>query len=254
MRRILSIAINTFRSAIRERILYAVLGFAVLYLLFTIFLGTIALKDLPMIKSFGLAGIYFFGLIITIFLASSVIVKEMETRTLYFVLSKPVSRLEFILGKFLGLLLAVAVTTLVMLVIYLGVVAYQGGGFDWGALLATLFELLEIALIIAFSIFISSFSTSLSATIYTTIVVFVGHLLCSLLDNAKREHISGWAYSLLSFVYYVLPNLEKFNLRNLVVHNLAIPLGSLLAAAGYGLVYIALLLYVSYEIFKHKEL
>src|SRR3989344_3536995 len=124
MRVILVIAKNTFRETIRDRILYGILGFSLVYVAITYLLSRISLGDPAILKSFGLAGIYFFGSIITIFLGASIVYKEIERRTLYFVFSKPVSRLQFILGKFFGLFTAVAMAIALMAFIYLLVIFY----------------------------------------------------------------------------------------------------------------------------------
>jgi len=254
MRKIFVIAKITFKSALRDRILYAFLAFAALYLLFTIFLGVISLKDMAMIKSFGLAGIYIFGVIIAIFLGSSILYKDVESRVLYFILSKPVSRRDIILGKFFGLFGAVALTNLIMAIFYLGVILYQGGGFDYLGLLALFFQLLEMAVFIAFAIFASVLSTPLAAAVYSSIILFVGHLLNEVMSNAIKEGISGAPLILLKVVYYIFPNLEKFNIRNLVVYSFSPTGPEIIFAVGYALVYSAILLYLAYVLFEKIEL
>lgn len=253
MHPILVIARNTFRAAVRDRILYAFLGFGALYLLFTIFLGALSLDDTPMIRGFGLAGIYIFGVVIAIFLGSSVLAKEIDERTLYLVLSKPVSRRDVLLGKFFGLLAAVTLTSAIMAVVYLVVVAYQGVGFDAGALLAVFFQLLETSLIIAFSIAISMFATPLSAAIYSSIIVFVGHLLPAALQNARKEGFEGFFMWVLQALYYLFPNLEKFNIRDAVAHSATIAPLEVLFAVCYSALYTTLLLYLAHRVFKKTE-
>lgn len=253
MNTIFVIAKNTFRAAVRDRILYAFLGFGALYLLFTIFLGALSLNDLPMIRSFGLAGVYIFGIVIAIFLGSSVLAKEIDERTLYLVLSKPVSRRDVLLGKFFGLLAALSLTIAIMTVVYLIVAAIQGVGFDAGALLAVLFQILETAIIIAFSIAISMFATPLSAAIYSSIIVFVGHLLPVALENAHKEGIEGGFLYALKTLYYLFPNLEKFNIRDAVSHSVAIAPMEVFAAFAYAVLYSTLLLYLAHRVFKKTE-
>ena len=252
MKNIFVIAENTFREKIRDRILYAILGFAVLYILLDLFLAKLSLGDLLMIRSFGLAGIYIFGLIITIFLGSSLIYDEIERRTLYFVLSKPVSRRDVIWGKFIGLLGATALTTFLMALVYLGVVAYEGGGFDLLGLFAVFFQILEQGLFIALLIFFSSLATPLTSTLSATMILFVGHLLDAALVNASE--IGGVIYRAVFVASYLLPNLEKFNLRNLVAHDLFVSSVTGFLALGYALAYMALLLFAATIIFNRREL
>jgi len=252
MRNIIVIAKNTFRETIRDRILYGILGFAALYILLDLFMARLALGDLVMIKSFGLAGIYLFGLMITIFLGASILYKEIERRTLYFVLSKPVSRRQVILGKFAGLFTAVIFTTALMAVIYLAVIFYEGGGFDYLGLLAIFMQVVEMGLFIALLIFFSSFAAPMTSTVCAVLVLFSGHLLDSVLKNSKL--IGGLTYRLIKAAYYVLPNLEKFNIRNIVVHRVAIMPASVLWAVAYAVFYSVLLLFFASVIFKKREL
>lgn len=150
MKNIFVIAQNTFRAAIRDKILHGIAVFAFLFILFTVFLGSISLgEDLMVIRSIGLAGIYLFGMVIAVFLASSLISLEIERRTLYLILSKPVSSLELVLGKFAGLFAALALITLSMAAVYLAVVGYKGGGFDAASLLAIVLQIFEAGLFVA---------------------------------------------------------------------------------------------------------
>lgn len=252
MRTIFVIAKNTFREAIRDRILYGILAFGSLFILLDIFFAKLALGDMVMIKSFGLAGIYIFGLLITIFLGASIIHKEIERRTLYFVLSKPVSRSSIILGKFFGLWLAIILTTLLMAALYIGVILFEGGGADWRGLVAILFQVIEMGLFTALLVFFSAISRPLTASISAVLLLFTGHLLPAGLENARQ--IGGPAYFAVAALYYILPNLEKFNLRNLAAHNLLIGPQAGLLALGYAVLYSALLLYGAKVLFERREL
>src|SRR3989344_9479686 len=165
MRTILAIAKNTFREALRDRILYGIFAFAALYILCTLFMARLAAGGMVMIRSFGLAGIYIFGLLATIFLGSSVLYKEIERRTLYFVLAKPVTRGEVVVGKFLGMFAAVALSVGIMAAIYLAVVAYEGGGMDLWGLLAIGFELMELGVFIALLICLSAIVSPMTSTV-----------------------------------------------------------------------------------------
>src|SRR3989344_3079204 len=159
---------------------------------------------------------YFFGSIITIFLGASIIHKEIERRTLYFVFSKPVSRLQLILGKFFGLFTAVTTAILIMAFVYFEVIFYGIGGFDAPALVAVLFQILETGLLVALLVFFSTITTPLTATIVTVMALFGGHSFSSVLRTASE--IGGPLYRFVQIVYYTLPNLEKFDVRSVAVH------------------------------------
>src|SRR6185437_16955081 len=146
MRNIWTIAKNTFTLEVRDKILYGIIVFAVLYIFFEIFLANLILKELPMVKSFGLTGIYFFNAIIALFLGTTSFFKDIDRKVVYFILSKPVSRAQFLLGKFLGLCLVLLVTSAILGIAYLGLIAYEGGGFDGLGILAIAMQFLEMAL------------------------------------------------------------------------------------------------------------
>lgn len=252
MRKILAIAKHTFREAARDRVLYGLLAFGLAFVLLDLFFARLSLGDLVMIKSFGLAGIYVFGLIITVFLGSSIIQKEVERRTLYFILSKPVSRAQLVLGKFFGLLAATLLTVALMAAIYLAVVALEGGGFDMVGLVAIFFQMLEMALLTALLVFFSSVVRPLTATICAVFLVFAGHLLPTVVQNAKT--IGAGVHQLTSFLYYFLPNLAKFDARELAAHAVQMPLQAILFVALYALAYSAILLWLAVVFFKRREL
>lgn len=253
MKNIFVIAKNTFRAAIRDRILHGILVFAFLFILFTVFLGSISLgEDLMVIRSIGLAGIYLFGIVITVFLASFLISLEIERRTLYLILSKPVSTLELIVGKFVGLLAAIVLITLSMAVVYLGVVWYKGGGFDFGALGAIALQLFETGLFIAVTTLFSTFATPFAAAIYGILVLYIGHSLSTLLQYANYR--GAVLKTAATVIYYLVPNLEKFNVRNAVVHHIFPTVGMIGIAALYAALYAVVLLYLAKYLLERKDL
>ncbi|MDP2598898.1 MAG: ABC transporter permease subunit [Candidatus Liptonbacteria bacterium] len=252
MKNILVIAKNTFRETIRDRILYGILGFSFLYVAFAVLLAKISLGEIVILKSFGLAGIYIFGTIITIFLGASIIHKEIERRTLYFVLSKPVSRLNIVFGKFLGLFCAIVLVTVVMTVVYLSVIFFNGGGFDTPGLLAIFFQILEMGVFTALLVFFSTIATPLTATIATVMIVFGGHSMDAVLRTAAQ--IGGPFYRFIQGVYYIFPNLDKFAIRNLVVHQISIPGTAIISTVIYAVLYATILLYLANYFLKRKEL
>lgn len=252
MDKIIVIAKNTFREAIRDKILYSILGFALLYIVSTIFLGTISLgEDIKIIKDFGLAGIYIFSIIIAVFIGTSLVYKEIEKRTLFITLSKPVSRGQFIIGKFLGLFTGMIVVVLLMAAVYLTVVAVKGGGFDYRGLVAIALSLVEIAIFIALSILFSTFSTPLASTIYAVLLLYIGHSLGMVLKYFTKT--GGIFMYLFKGIYYLLPNLEKFNIRNLVVHSADLNGSEIGMSILYGVIYSALLLVLAVWSLQKQE-
>lgn len=253
MRNIITIARNTFRETIRDRILYVILGFAALFILSTIFFGSISLgEDIKVIKDFGLAGIYLFSLLVTIFIGASLIYKEIEKRTLYVVLSKPVSHFQFIIGKFIGLYLSVFISIALMTAIYLIVVAVKGGGFDAPALIAILLQFFEIAIFVALMILFSTFSTPIASTVYAILILYIGHSLDLILKYAQKHQ--NFSIYFVKTIYYLLPNLEKFNVRNLVVHHIYPSGASVSYAFLYAALYSAILLILATWKLRREDL
>lgn len=265
MNNILTIARNTFKLEVRDRILIGILIFALGYMALTLFLADLVLRELPMVKSFGLTGIYFFNAITALFLGTTSFFKDVDRKVVYFVLSKPVSRAQFLLGKFFGLCLVLLLTSVILGIVYVGVIAYESGitasispgasiVFDWMGLLAIAMQFLEMALFLAFAIFVSTFSSSLLSIVYTSAIFFMGHIVSSLVTDAKAIGLGGVKLLFVQALYYIFPNLEKFDIRNMAVHAVSEPFTSFALAAAYAVVYVVLLLSASIWIFDRKEI
>lgn len=254
MKNIFIIAKSTLTLEVRDKILYGIIIFGLLYVFFELFLADLVLKELPMVRSFGLTGIYFFNAIIALFLGTTSFFKDVDRRVVYFILSKPVSRAQFLLGKFFGLCAVLLLTTAILAVAYLGLIAYEHGGFDALGLLAIAMQYLEMALFLAFALFVSTFSSSLLSIVYTSAVFFLGHVVSSLIEDAKTIGVTGVKFVLVEALYYIFPNLEKFNARDLAVHAVATPLVSVGLAFAYAAVYIIFLLTAAVWIFNKKEI
>ncbi len=248
-----AVAKNTFKEGVRDKIFYGIIAFAFVFITFTIFLGSISLgENVHIIRSIGLACIYLFGVLTTLFLGTTLIYKELERRTLYFILSKPIARGELVVGKFAGLLASVSVSLLGMLAVYLGVVWYEGGGFDLLGVLAVCYEVLELALLIAITVFFSTFSRPLASIIYAILFLYIGHSLGLLVEQATR---TGGAFLHLSqALYYVLPNLDKFNIRDTIIYSTAPSVLGVALVVAYAALYTALLLWLSSLLLARREL
>jgi len=253
MNNILTIAKNTFRETIRDRILYGILAFAFLFLASTILLGSISLgEDVKIVKDLGLAGIYIFSIIISVFLGTSLVYKELEKRTIYVLISKPVSITHFVIGKFLGLWLALILNIGLMSIAYLAIVAIKGGGLDFISLLSILLLVFEIAIFIALSILFSSFTSPLAGAIYSIIFIYIGHSLEMLKKYVEKSGVflkyAG------NVAYYILPNLEKFNIRNSVVHGIAPSLSQMIYPILYSIIFVAIFIWLATLCLKRQEL
>lgn len=254
MRNIWIIAKHTIKIEVRDRIWIALLVFGLGYVVLMLFLSELVLRELPMVNAFALLGVYFFNAIIAIFLGTTLFYRDVERKTIYFILAKPVSRAQFLLGKFFGICAVIFLTSVALAVAYLAVVAAAGGGFAAMGLLAILMQFLEMSLFIAFAIFVSTFSSSLLSIIYTSAIFFLGYVVSSLVDDARKAGVTGIRYLLVNALYYIFPNLAKFNIRDFGVHAVAQPWLMFGLACAYALAYIVLLLFSAIWIFDKKEI
>lgn len=251
--KVTAIARSTFRETVRDKIFYNLLIFYVALVSISVLLGGLSIgEDEKIIKDVGLSGLSVFGALITIFIGINLVSKEIDRRTVNTVLSKPVSRAEFIFGKFAGLSSLVAVNIALMTLCLLLVLYGVAGEVDTDILLPLPFLFLEFLLLSALAIMFSSLSAPTMSAIFTLSIYVLGHLSQELKDisTAGRSVLTGAA----SVVYHLIPNLESLNLREEVVHSLQVDWSMLAFAVLYALVYTALLLAMSVFIFSRRDL
>ena len=251
--RISAIALNTFREAIRHRILYLLLVFAVAMISFAQILSLLTVgSEEKIIKDFGLASIDVFGVLTAVFIGIGLVSREIERRTVYTLLTKPIHRFEFILGKYAGLALTLVVNTTVMTAWFFLVLLIHGM-FDARLGTAVLLLLFQFLLITAVAVLFSCLSTPILSSVLTLALYVVGHLLWSL-DLLAARLPSGSGKILCGVLYYVLPNLENFDIKGEVVHGLAVGPDRILWATLYLIVYGTAVLMIACAAFERKEL
>lgn len=252
--RIISIARNTFREAVRDRVLYNLVLFVLLITASAIFLGELtAGQEARTIVNLGLGAMLLFGAFISIFVGVSLVSKEIEKRTVYAIFSKPISRAEFILGKYCGLCLTLLVNVLVMGVGVSLALFYVGGhGFAfsiWGALLLIY---LELTILIAVAILFSSFSSPALSALLSFFVFIIGHFSAALNELAKNLG-SAAAKIVFGAIYYLLPNLSNFVFRTETAHGITPPSSMILGAVAYAFIYVGILLIITILIFSRRN-
>jgi ABC-2 type transport system permease protein len=250
--RIWAIASNTFREAIRDRILYLLLVFALAFIAFAQILSLLTVgSEEKVIKDLGLASISLFGVLTSIFIGVSLVSKEIDRRTIYTIVAKPIHRYQFVLGKYCGLVLTLAVNTVVMTGWFYLILLAKGFA-DPRLLLAVYMIFLELLLITAVAIFFSSFSTPILSTLFALSVYLVGHLTWSL--QLLQDRLAGAAGKWICRALYLgLPNLEIFNIKGEVVHHLAVSGSLLLYATLYLAGYGSVVLSAACLIFQRKD-
>lgn len=254
LQRTFTIAANGFREVIRDRILYVIGFFAVILALALRLLPEISVgADGKIFLDLGLAATALLGAIVAIFVGTGLINKEIEKRTVLVLIPKPISRAELIVGKHLGLTAVVTAMVAAMTALYLAMLAWAKIPFSLASLLITqLFLILELAVLIAVALLFGVFTSSILATLLSFGVYFMGHISRDLLklgEITKNENIENLTRSL----YLVLPNLERFNLKNEAVYGILPSPQELWSSALYGLLYIILLLTLANLIFSRRQ-
>jgi len=255
--RITAIAFNTFREAVRDRVLYNLILFALLLIGTAILFGQISIGVQKLILiNLGLTAITLFGLAIAIFIGIGLVYKEMDKRTLYALLSKPVRRGEFILGKFLGLGLTLLVNTLLMTVGFFAALYYVKRSLelaDWYLLTAIYFIFLGLMLATVLALFFSCFSSPILSAVFTAALFLVGSFSADLRELAAAVK-APWLDGMMTSLYYVLPNFRNFNVITIVSHGHAVPTAAVVLNTAYALLYVGLVLAASSLIFRNRNL
>ena len=257
MRRAGVVALNTFREAVRDRVLYNLVFFAFLMMVAAIAVGQISIGiEQTVIVSLGLSAISVIGLLISVFIGVALVSKEMDKRTLYTLLAKPVRRWEFLLGKFAGLVLTLAVNTAAMALGLLLVMIYVKHTLersDAVVLVAVYFILLKLALIVALALMFSCFTTPLLAILFTVGLYIVG-LYVQELRNVPVNVMSPAMAAFTKWLSYLLPNFENFNVMAMAAHGKAVPGAFILQNTLYTVVYCAIVLTAAAAVFSRRNL
>jgi ABC-type transport system involved in multi-copper enzyme maturation permease subunit len=254
MKRILSIAKNTFRETMRDKILLSVVVIVVAIIFFSLFVASISLdQSTRIILNFGITAIYALQIFIAIFIGSMLMYKEIERKTFYLLLPKPVTRTEIILGKCLGLTMTTVSVTILATIALLIVIALYGGKFTFLPIIISLIlSTFEALILILISILFSSFTSPIVSAVATLTFFLVGHSgeifrYMILTSKSLAVQISAMVS------YYILPNLEKFNIRNDIVYEKSFDLYSFGMSFVYALAYGLLILCIAQIIFKKKD-
>ena len=253
-KRVLAVAGNTFREAIRDRVLYNLVVFVLLIVACAILLGELTNgQEARTITNIGLNAILIFGTFIAIFVGVGLVSKEIEKRTVFNIFSKPVSRSEFVIGKFLGLCVTLLVNTVVMGIGVSLALLYVGDRSlaitIWPAILLIFFELIITT---GVAILFSTFSTPALSALLTFFVFVIGHLSASLRDLGAAS-TSAVASTVLSIIYYLVPNLALFSFRTEAANQLTPTLGMIGYAVAYSAVYCTVLLSIAMMIFSRRN-
>jgi ABC-type transport system involved in multi-copper enzyme maturation permease subunit len=254
--KVLAIARNTFREAVRDRVLYNLVAFVLLLIVAALIFSQASLgQEAKIITDAGLSAVRLFGLAIAIFIGVGLVSKEIEKRTVAVLLSKPIHRYQFILGKYGGLCLTLLVNTAVMTAALTLALAYAQGGLGlqqlhlWAAAYLLWLELLVMT---AWALLFSAFSTPALSALFTVLLFILGNWVGDL--RLLAETSPAWVTRVLAGVLYtVAPNLLNFNFIAPTAHGQSIPLRLAAGATAYALVYITALLAATVLIFQRRN-
>ncbi len=281
-----TVAVTTFQEAIRRRWVTVLLGFALVMLGVSTLFSFMATGEVQkFLRDYGLGFTLILTLITAIFLGTSLIPPEIERRTIFTILSKPVTRLEFLLGKYLGLLFVLALNLVVMIVVFLfayslfviskeqglaNALAADGSGVsrrglmfdDWNLAKALWLDFGTLSIMAAFAIMMSQFTQGITAIILSFVVYFLGQsapywerLTSGSGDLAAtaKPALGPGLTAVVSVVYFFLPRLDRFDVRERVINDAPIAANYIIKAGSSGVVYAAVLLTIAYFTFSDRE-
>jgi ABC-type transport system involved in multi-copper enzyme maturation permease subunit len=251
--RIWAIAVNTSREAVRNKLLYTLLFFALAMMLFGVVLSTLSYVERErMVQDFAFASMRLFSVAIAIFVGVGLIHKEIDRRTVYTILSKPLSRAEFLCGKYLGLLLIIWLQVAIMASFFAGVSLLMGAPLGFTHLAALALTGVELALVVALATLFSSFTTPLLASFFSCGIWIAGHLTRDLRDLGANSS-SAFVQETTAWMHRILPDLESFNLSIQAAHQLPVAASDIWFPVLYGAGYVAIILVSATLIFERRD-
>ena len=254
--RVLAIAGNAFREAVRDRVLYNLVLFVLLLTVAAIFIGELSGgQERKIIVDFGLSAMLLFGVFIAIFVGIGLVYKEIERRTVYAIFSKPVGRGEFIVGKYLGLCLTLLVNVLLMGTGVSVALVYVSRGLDplvWSIWPAIFLIYFELAILTAVALLFSSFSSPALSALLTFFVFIIGHFSTDLKGLATSLGSTA-ARIFFNVLYYSLPNFANYSFVTAAAHGLVPGVQHAAGSILYAFLYVAVVLAVTILIFRRRN-
>lgn len=253
MKAVWTIAKNTYREIIRDKILYGIIVFALLLVGLSLALGQLSFAEQARISAnFGFTGIQLSAAILAMFVGSSLVSREIEKQTILTLLARPITRTQFLMGKFAGLTLVI-VSVMIGLAIVLGVVV-SFLNFSINEIFATSLYgiLLEALILLSLSLFFGSFSRPMMTVTFTVALFLIGHWVGTLrYFTAKSDDA---AFKIVGqTILWIIPDLERFNWRAAPIYQEAIPVKEIVSASGYALGWIIVLIVGTSLIFRKRD-
>ena len=254
MMRLWALAVNTFREAVRDRVLHSILFFGAATVILSIIFKDITIGDqAKVVRSVAHSGVDIFASIIAMFLGISLLWKELEKKTIYTILSKPIPRWMFVLGKYTGLVLTVGVELLLLVIMYSIAIGIYQGLPSMTTYVSFGLIFVELLLLTAWATLFSAYSAPMTASAFTLSIFVIGHLADDIwLYGSQAE--SPMVQNIAVILYYMLPNFELFNIRSFAIHQQPVPWDRVWPALGYGLSYTAAVLWLAVGVFSRRDI
>jgi ABC-type transport system involved in multi-copper enzyme maturation permease subunit len=250
---ILVIALNTFRENLRDKILYNLLFFALLLMAASVLLGSLTIAEQNKIMTdMGLAVINLIGVMIAIFVGIGLVSKELDRRTIYTIMARPLSRTQFILGKYVGLALTLMVNLSIMLLGFIAALWINHAPIHAALLQAIELVFIELLLVTALALMFSTFSSSTLSAMMTLGLYVIGHLTTDLKGIAEKTNSEG-IKAIMTSLYYLCPNLEMFNIKGQAAMGIPVTPSYMAIVTAYGLLYAALAITAACMIFQRRD-
>lgn len=251
---ILAIASNTFKEAVRSRVFYILLAFALCLMLFSSVMGLMAVGRIQrVILDMGLSTVSYFSAMTAIFVGIGLIYQEIEKKTIYNILSKPVSRTHFLLGRYAGLM-GVLLVNLLAMTAGLSAVLLLFQGFTPRIFAAAGYIYLELLILTAVALFFSSVTSPIVSALCTVAFYLIGHTSSALPELLVPSISSVWGKRFVLGLYHLLPDLNLLNIDNLVVHDIPEAPGFTARAVLYTALTVAVLLTAAALSFRRRDL
>ncbi len=252
--RIGQVAVHTLKETVRDRVFLVSLLFAVLLIASSVVVSPLAAGEQDrVIKNMGLASISAIGLFLAIFVGASLVHREVERRTIYTLLSRPVSRGEYVIGKYVGIVLTLALNVGSMALLFSALVYFYLDSLSVAHIAAIYLIGVELAVVASASILFSVLSSPVLGALFTLALYFIGHLAGDI--GTFAEMIPSRPAALLcKGVSTILPHLTLFDVKGMAVYGKSVEPGLLLSATLYAIGYIAPLLFLAVILFRRKDL
>ena len=283
--RVFAITTNTLTELTRLKVFYILLIFALLLIGSSVFMARLTFQqEFQILKDVSLGAMSIFTSLLAIIATARLIPQDIEDRTVYTILAKPVTRIEYIVGKLTGVLLLLSISMLVMSAMFLAVLylreqtvlhetlrqmsaapreqiddalrAIRSSALNIDILPGIVIIYLKACLLAALTLFVSTFATTNIFTIVVMVVIyFIGHLQATAREYWLQEHSTGWmARAFLALVALIFPDLQTFNLVDDIVVGAAIPLGLVAKTVVLGVFYTTIYTFLAAFVFYGKEL